>query len=68
MISAKQENKESSKKSHQNHKNDENYRLAGRPPLLTLVILSVGPMISQFVSSLYGIVATIWVSRTVGET
>ena len=48
-------------------KNDENYRLAGRPPLTTLVLLAVGPLISQLVSSLYGIVTTIWVSRALGE-
>lgn len=30
-------------------KNDENYRLAGRPPLTTLVLLAVGPLISQLV-------------------
>lgn len=49
-------------------KKDENYRLAGRKPLITLVLLAIGPLISQFVSSLYGIVATIWVSRALGET
>lgn len=66
--SEKQEESTSIDKNQKNIKHDENYRLAGRPPLLTLVVLSVGPMISQFVSSLYGIVATIWVSRAVGET
>ena len=49
------------------NQNDENYRLAGRPPLITLVLLAIGPLISQSVSSLYGIVATIWVSKALGE-
>lgn len=40
---------------------NKNYRLAGRPPLITLIVLAIGPLISQFVS-------TIWVSRALGET
>ncbi|OHS95282.1 MatE family protein [Tritrichomonas foetus] len=49
-----------------NH-SEENYRLAGRPPLKTLVILAIGPLISQFVSSMYGVVASMWVARAVGD-
>ena len=45
----------------------ENYRLAGRPPLKTLVILSIGPFISQLVSSMYGIVASMWVAKAEGD-
>ncbi|KAK8840256.1 hypothetical protein M9Y10_031201 [Tritrichomonas musculus] len=48
-------------------KKDENYRLGGRPPLLTLIVLALGPLISQFVSSMYGIVNTYWVSKALGE-
>lgn len=45
----------------------EHYRLAGRPPLMTILVLSVGPILSQITSALYGVVATIWVAKAVGE-
>ncbi|OHT06211.1 MatE family protein [Tritrichomonas foetus] len=45
----------------------EHYRLAGRKPLITVLILSVGPLLSQITSALYGVVATIWVSKAIGE-
>ena len=46
---------------------DEAKRLGSRPPLKTLAILSVGPLISQITSSMYGIVNTVWVSKAIGE-
>lgn len=45
----------------------EHYRLAGRPPLKTLLFLSIGPMVSQVVGALYSIVDTIWVARACGD-
>ncbi|KAH0793966.1 MatE family protein [Histomonas meleagridis] len=45
----------------------EHYRLAGRKPLITILILSIGPILSQLTSSLYGVFATIWVSKSIGE-
>lgn len=45
----------------------EHYRLAGRKPLLTVLLLSIGPLLSQITSALYGIVSTIWVSKYIGE-
>jgi Na+-driven multidrug efflux pump len=46
---------------------DEHYRLGGRQPLKTLAILSVGPLVSQFVSALYGIVTSMWMARALGD-
>lgn len=46
---------------------EENYRLAGRPPLKTLLILGIGPFISQMVSGMYGVVASMWVAKAMGE-
>ena len=48
-------------------KKDEHYRLAGRPPLITILILSIGPIASQLISALYGTIDTVWVSQSVGE-
>ena len=45
----------------------EKYRLGGRPPLKTLVILLVGPFISQVVNGLYGVISSMWVARALGD-
>ena len=50
-----------------NLQNDEVMRLAGNPPLKTLLTLMVGPLASQITSALYGIINTIWISKYVGE-
>lgn len=42
-------------------------RLSGRPPLKTILILSIGPLCSQITSTLYGIINTFWVSKYIGE-
>jgi Na+-driven multidrug efflux pump len=47
---------------------EEAYRLGGRPPLPTLIVLSVGPLISQITGSLYPIVNSVWVAQTLGDT
>ncbi|EAY03032.1 hypothetical protein TVAG_143320 [Trichomonas vaginalis G3] len=51
----------------QSEMNDEIKRLAGFPPLVTILRLMIGPMCSQVTSTLYGIINTIWVSKYVGE-
>lgn len=43
------------------------YRLAGRKPLITILHLMVGPVISQVTGALYGIINSIWVSKKLGE-
>ncbi|EAY10130.1 hypothetical protein TVAG_088450 [Trichomonas vaginalis G3] len=43
------------------------YRLSGRPPLKTILLLSIGPLCSQITSTLYGIINTFWISKYVGE-
>ena len=42
---------------------DEHYRLGGRPPLKTLAILLVGPLVSQIVSGLYGVITSMWMAK-----
>lgn len=46
---------------------EEIYRLAGRKPLITILNLMVGPVISQVTGALYGIINSIWVSKKLGE-
>ncbi|OHT05693.1 MatE family protein [Tritrichomonas foetus] len=46
---------------------EEIYRLAGRPPLITILHLMIGPVISQVTGALYGIVNSIWISHGIGE-
>lgn len=51
-----------------NERNQEEiYRLAGRKPLITILNLMVGPVISQVTGALYGIINSIWVSKKLGE-
>ena len=46
---------------------DEHYRLGGRPPLKTLAILLVGPLVSQIVSGLYGVITSMWMAKAMGD-
>lgn len=45
----------------------EKYRLGGKKPLQTLCILLVGPLVSQVVNGLYGVVSSMWVARALGD-
>lgn len=45
----------------------EKYRLGGKKPLQTLLILLVGPLVSQVVNGLYGVVSSMWVARALGD-
>ena len=45
----------------------EEKRLGGSTPLLTVLILSIGPFISQSVQALYGMVNLYWVSKGIGD-
>ena len=56
-------NKSNSKKA-----SDEDKRLGGSPPLKTIIILSIGPLISQLTGALYGIINTLWISKAVGDS
>lgn len=47
-------------------KKDEQYRLGGRPPFITLCNLILGPLLSQIAQSLYGIMDSFWISRSIG--
>lgn len=45
----------------------EEFRLGGRMPLLTLIILSIGPIISQIFASLFGVFNSLWVTKSIGS-
>lgn len=45
----------------------EEKRLGGSSPLITVLVLSIGPFISQTVQALYGMVNLYWVSRGIGD-
>ena len=45
----------------------EKYRLGGKKPLQTLLILLVGSLVSQVVNGLYGVVSSMWVARALGD-
>lgn len=47
---------------------DEDIRLGGSTPLKTVCFLSVGPLVSQLTSALYGVINTIWVSKALGDS
>lgn len=47
--------------------NDEDIRLGSRKPLATLIILSIGPIISQIFSSLFGVFNSLWITKTIGS-
>ncbi|EAY03031.1 hypothetical protein TVAG_143310 [Trichomonas vaginalis G3] len=46
---------------------DEIYRLAGSPPLITILKLMIGPLCSQITSAMYGIINSIWISKYLGD-
>lgn len=46
---------------------DEIARLAGSPPLATILRLMIGPLCSQITSALYGIINSIWIAKYVGS-
>ncbi|EAY14582.1 MatE family protein [Trichomonas vaginalis G3] len=48
-------------------KNSEHYLLGGRPPLVTLLSLLAGPLFSQVTNSVYGLVESLWISKTHGR-
>lgn len=45
----------------------EEKRLGSRSPLFTEFILSIGPLISKTVQTLYGVVNLFWVSKAIGD-
>lgn len=48
-------------------KTAEDFRLGGRPPLKTVLVLAIGPILSQMTNALFGVITTIWVSKAIGE-
>ena len=48
-------------------KKTEEYRLGGRSPLVTILILMIGPLTSQILLSMYGLVDSFWISKTIGK-
>lgn len=54
--------------SEQRELTEEDIRLGGKPPLQTIILLSVGPLISQLTNALYGIINSIWISKAIGDS
>ncbi|KAK8852828.1 hypothetical protein M9Y10_017820 [Tritrichomonas musculus] len=54
------------KEDDQDDEKNEQFRLGGRPPFTTLCHLIVGPLFSQIAQSLYGLMDTFWISRSIG--
>lgn len=46
---------------------NEQERLGAYPPFKTLCRLTIGPLCSQIVNSLYGLMNSFWISHTIGE-
>ncbi|OHT15087.1 MatE family protein [Tritrichomonas foetus] len=46
---------------------EEHMRLGGYPPFQTICRLTIGPLLSQVIQSLYGLMNSFWISRTIGE-
>ena len=46
---------------------EEAERLGGSSPLVTLILLSLGPFVSQIMGALYGIIDTIWIANAIGD-
>ncbi|EAY06428.1 hypothetical protein TVAG_403850 [Trichomonas vaginalis G3] len=46
---------------------DDDYQLGGRPPLITLLIMSLGPLISQIVQALTSVIGSILVANSIGQ-
>ena len=45
----------------------EQYRLGGRPPFQTICRMTIGPLCSQICQSMYGLMDSFWISRTIGQ-
>ena len=45
----------------------EDQRLCGRPPLKTVLILAIGPIISQISNAVFLIINTLWTSKAIGD-
>lgn len=52
---------------HNPKKDDEHQRLAGYSPLMTIIRLCPGPLISQLVDRFYGVIDSLWVTKFIGE-
>lgn len=46
---------------------DEDIALGMKPPLKTLLILSIGPFVSQLTQALFGLIDTMWIEKALGD-
>lgn len=46
---------------------DQDYRLGGRAPLKTILLLMIGPIMSQITGAMYGFCNSLWGSNALGE-
>ena len=42
-------------------------RLAGKPPLKTVLLLSIGPILSQLANAIFILINNLWVSKAIGD-
>ncbi|OHT12427.1 MatE family protein [Tritrichomonas foetus] len=45
----------------------EDIALGSKPPLRTLLVLSIGPFISQLTQALFGLIDTMWINKALGD-
>ena len=45
----------------------ETKRLAGRPPLMTILVLAIGPVLSQLANSVFMLINQLWVAKALGD-
>ena len=48
-------------------KSADEMRLAGRPPLKTVLLLAIGPVLSQLANAVFLLVNNLWVSKAIGD-
>ena len=46
----------------------EHERLAGRRPLKTVLLLAIGPVLSQLANSVFMLINQLWVARALGDS
>ncbi|EAY13432.1 hypothetical protein TVAG_206000 [Trichomonas vaginalis G3] len=51
----------------ESEQHDDDYLLGGRPPLVTILIMSLGPLVSQIVHAAANVVGSILVAKSIGQ-
>jgi Na+-driven multidrug efflux pump len=51
----------------QEQEEEEHLRLGGMTPLKTILFMTIGPLLSEVCQSVYGLMDSFWIGRTIGE-